>query len=214
MIRLLNIPLCVVSSGLPIDSTKRRQCISDRMVSLLQSYLKYTMNYECPQSGKIDLLKQHYRHVLPRSIDYCLLIDRLDLLFGLIYDLFSKDSIAHGIYLQSLESYILANRFDTISPIVLKDFINYYVENQSFNQLEQCLTRLDVSCLDLDQVIHLTRKYDLYTTLLHIYSEAFKDFTAILKEIFEKLEEDLANNNGKSFPMKNSILSRYFRHKL
>jgi hypothetical protein len=166
------------------------------MVSLLQSYLKYSLNNECPQSGKIELLKQHYRHILPRSIDYCLLIDRLDLLFGLIYDLFSKDSIAHGIYLQSLESYILANRFDTISPIVLKDFIHFYIENNHLNQLEQCLTRLDVSCLDLDQVTHLTRKYELYMTLLHIYSEAFKDFTTILKEIIEKLEDDFSKNNG------------------
>lgn len=168
------------------------------MVSLLQSYLKYTLNHECPQSGKIDLLKQHYRHVLPRSIDYCLLIGRLDLLFGLIYDLFSKDSVAHGIYLQSLESYILADRFDTISPAVLKDFINYSVENNHLNQLEQCLNRLDVSCLDLDQVIQVTRKHNLYMTLLHVYSEAFKDFTTVLKEILEKLEDDFATNNGKS----------------
>lgn len=167
------------------------------MVSLLHSYLKFSLNYECPQSGKVDLLKQHYRNVLPRSIDYCLLIDRLDLLFGFIYDLFSKDSIGHGIYLQSLEPYILSNRFDTISPIVLKDFINYYADHNYFNQLEQCLNRLDVSCLDLDQIIHLTRKHELYMTLLHIYSEAFKDFTTILKEIIEKLEDDFAKNNSK-----------------
>jgi hypothetical protein len=167
------------------------------MVSLLHAYLKFSLNYECPQSGKVDLLKQHYRNVLPRSIDYCLLIDRLDLLFGLIYDLFSKDSIAHGIYLQSLEPYILTNRFDTISPIVLKDFINYFIDNNYFNQLEQCLNRLDVLCLDLDQIINITRKYELYMTLLHIHSEALKDFTTILREIIEKLEDDFARNNGK-----------------
>jgi hypothetical protein len=34
-------------------------------------------------------------------------------------------------------------------------------------------------------------------TLLHIYSEAFKDFTTILKEIIEKLEDDFVKNNGK-----------------
>ncbi len=195
-------------TGLPIDRIKRRQCISDRMVSLLHSYLKYSLNYQCPQSGKIDLLKQHYRNILPRSIDYCLLIDRLDLLFGLIYDIFSKDSIAHGIYLQCLEPYILTNRFDTISPNVLKDFINYYIDNNYLNQLEQCLNRLDVSCLDLEQVINITRKYELYMTLLHIYSEAFKDFTTILKEIIEKLEDDFAQNNGKLF------LHQFIKHNL
>ncbi|CAF3743236.1 unnamed protein product [Adineta steineri] len=193
-------------TGLPIDPIKRRQCISDRMVSLLHSYLKYSLNYECPQSGKIELLKQHYRNVLPRSIDYCLLIDRLDLLFGLIYDLFSKDSIAHGIYLQCLEPYILTNRFDTISPIVLKDFIIYYIENNHLNQLENCLNRLDVSCLDLDQVIQLTRKHELYMTLLHIYSEAFKDFTTILKEIIEKLEDDYNQHNGTHFSQKMTLI--------
>ena len=165
------------------------------MESLLHAYLKHSLNNECPQSGKIDLLKQHYRNVLPRSIDYCLLLDRLDLLFGLIYDLFSKDCIAQGIYLQCLEPYILKNRFDTISPIVLKDFINYYIDNEYFNQLEQCLNRLDVTCLDIDQLIQITRKHGLYMTLLHIYSEAFKDFTTILKEIIEKLEEDFTAQN-------------------
>jgi len=193
-------------TGLPIDPVKRSQCISDRMVSLLHSYLKLALNYECPQSGKVELLKQHYRHVLPRSIDYCLLIDRLDLLFGLIYDLFSKDSIAHGIYLQSLEPYIVNNRFDAISPGVLKDFITFYVENHWFHQLEQCLNRLDVSCLDLNQVIHLTRKHDLYMTLLHIYSEAFRDFTSILKEIVEKLEDDFIRNNGTGYSPKMMLI--------
>ena len=167
------------------------------MISLLHGYLKYALNDECPQSGNIDLLKQHYRNVLPRSIDYCLLLDRLDLLFGLIYDLFSKDSIAHGIYLQCLEPYILKNRFDTISPVVLKDFIHYYIDNKSFTQLEQCLNRLDVSCLDIEQIIQITRKHELYMTLLHIHSEAFKDFTTILKEIIEKLEDDFASSEGK-----------------
>lgn len=168
------------------------------MISLLHTYLKYALNEECPQSGKIDLLKQHYRNVLPRSIDYCLLLDRLDLLFGLIYDLFSKDSIAHGIYLQCLEPYILKNRFDTISPLVLRDFIHYYIDNNNFTQLEQCLNRLDVSCLDIDHIIQITRKHELYMTLLHIRSEAFKDFTTILKEIIEKLEDDFTSHEGES----------------
>ncbi|CAF3090658.1 unnamed protein product [Rotaria socialis] len=193
-------------TGLPIDPVKRRQCISERMVSLLQAYLKYSLNYECPQSGTIDLLKQHYRNVLPRSIDYCLLIDRLDLLFGLIYEIFSKDSIAHGIYLQCLEPYILKNRFDTMSPMVLNDFINYYVENNHLNQLEHCLNRLDVSSLDIDQIIQITRKHNLYMTLLRIYSEAFKDFTAILKEIIEKLEYDIAENNGTCYSAKMTLI--------
>ena len=167
------------------------------MVSLLNGYLKSSLNNECPRSGKIDLLIQHYRNVLPRSIDYCLLIDRLDLLFGLIYDLFSKDSIAHGIYLQCLEPYILKNRFDTISPMVLRDFINYYIDNNHFNQLEQCLNRLDVSSLDLDHIIQISRKHNLYMTLLHVYSDAFKDFTTILREIIDKLEDDFTQNHGK-----------------
>lgn len=167
------------------------------MVSLLQSYLKYSFNQECPQSGSIELLKQHYRNVLPRSIDYCLLIDRLDLLFGLVHDIFVKDPVAHGIYLQCLEPYILKNRFDSISPVVLKEFVNYYVENNHLNQLENCLIRLDVSSLDIDQIIQIARTNELYTTLLRTYSEAFKDFTSILREIIEKLEDDWVANNGK-----------------
>ncbi|CAF3578806.1 unnamed protein product [Rotaria sordida] len=193
-------------TGLPIDPIKRRQCISDRMVSLLQAYLKFSLNQECPQSGNIDLLKQHYRNILPRSIDYCLLIDRLDLLFGLIYDIFSQDSIAHGIYLQCLEPYILKNRFDSISPMVLKDFINYYIDHNYLYQLEQCLNRLDVSSLDIEQIIQITRKHELYMTLLHIYSEGFKDFTTILKEIIEKLEDDFAQHNGTGFSTKMTVI--------
>ncbi|CAF1434336.1 unnamed protein product [Rotaria sordida] len=176
------------------------------MVSVLHAYLNYSLNNECPQSGKINLLKQHYRNVLPRSIDYYLLIDSLNLLFGVIYEFFSKDSIAHGIYLQSLEPYILTNRFDTILPTVLKDFINYCIDNNNLNQLEQCLDRLNVSCLDLDQIIEITRKYEVYMTLLHIYSKGFKDFTTILKEIIEKLEDIFIGNNGTSYSTKMTLI--------
>ncbi|CAF0865872.1 unnamed protein product [Didymodactylos carnosus] len=184
------------AKGLPIDQEKRHQCISDKMVSLLNSYLKLALNFDCPQHGKIDLLKQHYRKVLPRTIDYCLSMDRLGLLYGQIYDLFSKDSIAHGIYLQCLEPYILKGRFDSIAPVIMKEFVNYYVEQGYFHQLEQCLSRIEVSCLDINQILHVARKYDLYQTLLHIYSEAFRDFTTIFKEIMEKLEDSFVENNG------------------
>lgn len=182
---------------MPLDVEKRRQVVSERMVSLLQGYLKFSLNEVFPQSGATEVLTEHYRKILPRSIDYCILLDRLDLCFGLIYDLFSSDSIAHGIYLQCLEPYIMKNRFETISPVVLKDFINYYAENKYFNQLEQCLNRLDVSCLDIEQVITLTRKHDLYMTLFHLYSEAFKDFRTILQEVIERLEQEFAKNGLK-----------------
>ena len=197
--------LCYIS-GLPIDPEKRRQSIAERMVSLLQAYLKYSLSEDCFQTGKIELLKQHYRNILPRSINYCLLLDRLDLCFGLIYDIFSRDPIAHGIYLQCLEPYIMSNRFEKLAPNVLRDFINFYVENNHFNQLEQCLNRLDMSCLDIEQTVTITRKHDLYMTLLHLYSEAFKDFRTILQEIIEKLEDDFIQNGGKLIFLSSDIV--------
>ncbi|CAF4552020.1 unnamed protein product, partial [Didymodactylos carnosus] len=39
------------AKGLPIDQEKRHQCISDKMVSLLNSYLKLALNFDCPQHG-------------------------------------------------------------------------------------------------------------------------------------------------------------------
>ena len=43
-----------------------------------------------------------------------------------IYQRFKDDYIAHGVFLECLEPYIVKDQLDNVSPEVLKDFVEHY----------------------------------------------------------------------------------------
>lgn len=43
-----------------------------------------------------------------------------------IYERFKADCIAHTVFLECLEPYILDERLKTLSPLVMQDFVKHY----------------------------------------------------------------------------------------
>lgn len=43
-----------------------------------------------------------------------------------IYERFRADCIAHSVFLECLEPYILDDKLKTISPVVMQDFVKHY----------------------------------------------------------------------------------------
>lgn len=85
-------------------------------------------------------------------VDNCLLVKQTDFLFGRLYDLFSMDSIAHAVYLESLEPYILDDTLTTVTPSIMKDFVDHYEKRGALQAVESCIVHMDVASLDIHQV--------------------------------------------------------------
>jgi vacuolar protein sorting-associated protein 8 len=81
-----------------------------------------------------------------------LLVKRTDFLFGRLYDRFSADAIAKAMYLESLEPYILNDTLTSITPIVMKDFVDHYEQRGALTAVEACIIHLDVASIDIHQV--------------------------------------------------------------
>ncbi|XP_024000847.1 vacuolar protein sorting-associated protein 8 homolog [Salvelinus sp. IW2-2015] len=51
------------------------------MVEILFQYVERSVK-KCPEHGKIQVMEQHFQDMVPVMVDYCLLLQRTDLLFN------------------------------------------------------------------------------------------------------------------------------------
>lgn len=90
--------------------------------------------------------------VVTSCVDHCLLVRRTDFLFGVLYEYFSADSVAKATYLECLEPYILNDTLTSVTPVVMKDFVEHYESRGSLTAVEACVTHMDIASLDIHQV--------------------------------------------------------------
>ncbi|RXN00353.1 Vacuolar protein sorting-associated protein 8-like [Acipenser ruthenus] len=109
-----------------------------------------------------------------------------DLLFGEVYDKLNHNAVALGVLFECLEPYILADRLKDITPLVVKELVVYYENGGMLDALESLITHLDITTLDLHQIVLLTRKYKLFDALIYVYNKGMNDFITPI-EVFSCL---------------------------
>lgn len=65
-----------------------------------------------------------------------------------------------------------------------------YLENKDTQSLENVLLSLDVSCLDLHQVLKLCKKLKLFNAWIHVTTKTLKDYISPLIEFLHLLTPD------------------------
>lgn len=75
-----------------------------------------------------------------------------DLLFNQIYSRLVENSVAKGVFLESLEPYILSERIGCLTAPVMRDLLSYFQENGMMESVEGCLVHMDITNLDIQQV--------------------------------------------------------------
>ncbi|CAH1788234.1 unnamed protein product, partial [Owenia fusiformis] len=173
--------------GLAGNIQRRKVVVAEKMLQLLHDFVDRSMTTDCPQRGSIQELESHYLDVVPVCVDYCLNLDRMDILFGEIYEKFSADMIAHGFFLECLEPYILSDRLVFITPVVMKDFVNHYEQKGMLQDVEACIVHLDIASLDIHQVVILCWSHGLYDAILYVYNKGMNDYTTPLEELLRLL---------------------------
>ena len=110
------------------------------------------------------------------SIEFCVAIEKIDYLFGTIYPIFKDLGAAESIFLVLLEPYILNDCIRFLSPELMKAFVNLYGQNKKLAEFEQCILHMDVTCLDLNQVVDLCRTNQLYSALIYVCNKGMYDY--------------------------------------
>lgn len=75
-----------------------------------------------------------------------------DLLFEQLYPQLVENTVAKGVFLESLESHIVADRLGHLPTPVMKDLLTHYQSSCMMDSLERCIVHLDITSLDIQQV--------------------------------------------------------------
>ncbi|GIY41646.1 vacuolar protein sorting-associated protein 8 homolog [Caerostris extrusa] len=116
-------------------------------------------------------------------------VEKKEFLFGKMYESFQADPLALGVFLESLEPYILDGRLKSITPQIVKEFVNYFAEKQLFDSLEACVVRLNIENLDIHQVMKLCWEHGLYDAIIYIYNHGMNDYVTPFEELMVNLQK-------------------------
>lgn len=75
-----------------------------------------------------------------------------DLLFNQLYTQLVENMVAKGVFLESLESYIVADHLGYLPTPIMKDLLSHYRSSGMMDSLERCIVHLDITSLDIQQV--------------------------------------------------------------
>ncbi|XP_054940214.1 vacuolar protein sorting-associated protein 8 homolog isoform X1 [Physeter macrocephalus] len=181
--------------GLSGDASKRKAVVADRMVEILFHYADRALK-KCPDQGKIQVMEQHFQDMVPVIVDYCLLLQRKDLLFSQVYDKLSENSVAKGVFLECLEPYILSDKLVGITPQVMKDLIVHFQDKKLMENVEALIVHMDITSLDIQQVVLLCWENRLYDAMIYVYNRGMNEFISPMEKLFRVIAPPL--NAGKT----------------
>lgn len=121
------------------------------------------------------------------------------------YEKFSQFSdISQWAFLRSLSNQILDGKLSYVNPAIVKELVGQFAERKRFVDLEGMIVRLDITCLDIHQVMTLCWKQGLYDAIIYIHNRAFNEYVAPLEQFLEKLQAGIAS--GKPLTDKEILL--------
>ncbi|XP_066544488.1 vacuolar protein sorting-associated protein 8 homolog isoform X2 [Amia ocellicauda] len=166
------------------EPSKRKGIVADKMVEILCQYADRSLK-KCPEQGKIQVMEQHFQDMVPVMVDYCLLLQRTDLLFNQIYNKLVENSVARGVFLECLEPYILSDRLSGLTALVMKDLLAHFQENGMMDSVENCLVHMDITSLDIQQVVKLCWDNQLYDAMIYVYNSGMNDYISPMEKLFQ-----------------------------
>uniref|UniRef100_A0A671L6X6 Vacuolar protein sorting-associated protein 8 homolog n=1 Tax=Sinocyclocheilus anshuiensis TaxID=1608454 RepID=A0A671L6X6_9TELE len=156
------------------------------MVEILLQYVDRSLK-KCPEQGKIQAMEQHFQDMVPVTVDYCLLLQRTDLLFNQIYPRLVENSVARGVFLESLEPYILSERIGCLTAPVMRDLLSYFQENGMMDSVEGCLVHMDITNLDIQQVVQMCWDNQLYDAMIYVFNSGMNDYISPMEKLFQAI---------------------------
>uniref|UniRef100_A0A8D0A3F3 VPS8 subunit of CORVET complex n=1 Tax=Sander lucioperca TaxID=283035 RepID=A0A8D0A3F3_SANLU len=180
--------------GLFGDPVKRKGVVGDKMVEILFQFAEHALK-KCPEQGKIQVMEQHFHDVVPVLVDYCLLLKRTDLMFNQLYSRLVENTVAKGVFLESLESYIVADRLGHLTTPIMKDLLAHYHGNGMMDSLERCIVHLDVTSLDIQQVVQVCWENQLYDAMIYVFNSSMNDYITPMEVSASPKDEEVVMGN-------------------
>ncbi|KAK2552517.1 Vacuolar protein sorting-associated protein 8-like protein [Acropora cervicornis] len=197
------------SDGLAGNKEQKTAEIAAQIEELLLAFVDITVFVSCPKTKDVEELKTYFKEMVPVFIKYCIAIKNMDLLFREIYDKFCEDPVGKVVFLESLEPHILSDKLTSLSPIVMKEFIEHYQQQNKLREVESCLMHLDVTNLDIHQMVKLCWAHGLFDAIFYVYNRGMHDYTTPLEDLINVLKNTVQSGQlvlGSDLSLGNKLL--------
>nr|XP_015210004.1 PREDICTED: vacuolar protein sorting-associated protein 8 homolog [Lepisosteus oculatus] len=168
--------------GLPGGKQKKKAAVAKKVADILLDYLELCLR-RCPEQGKLQVMEQHFKEMIPLCATCCFKFNRIDLIFGEVYEKLNHNAVALGVLFECLEPHILSSKQNNIPPLVMKDMVGYYEEQGKVHVLDKLIPHLDIMTLDLHQIVNLSRTFKLCDSLIYVYNKGMNDYTTPIEEM-------------------------------
>jgi vacuolar protein sorting-associated protein 8 len=184
--------------GLPDDSTLRHALVQDRLLDIMSASLEYAIGRGLDAESVQE--KSHLEELATACFVACISMADTDFLFDVVYEWYERGSV-EGIFLETLELYILDGQIRSIPPTVVKGLINHFTSMAFDSRLEEMICHLDTATMDTDQITTLCKKHNLYDALIYVWNRALGDYITPLIDLLSLLVPSpqvgsLMNGNG------------------
>ncbi|KAM6502245.1 Golgi CORVET complex core vacuolar protein 8 domain containing protein [Amanita muscaria] len=184
-------------NGLPIDPKERRDVIAERMRGLMVASAQYAFSEErltddthvTPDHRGVDRTSL-FETLVTVSCRACIALDDFDFLYEGLFQSYDEAGIAR-IYLLYIQPFILDNSIRSVPPRITQRLIALHEEDGRPDQIERIIWHIDPACLDINQVIRLCQKYQLYDALVYVYTCALRDFVIPIVEFLGIIRQKL-----------------------
>lgn len=175
-----------VAVGLPEDDTLRHNLVQEKLSEMISASLRYTFSKDRISRQKNDDRRQ-LEELASACIKACIHMEDTDFLFEDVYTWY-QDGEVEGVFLESIEPFIVDDEISVMSPVVIKDLVGHYTARGLNARIEEMICHLDSRTMDIDQITTLCKKNHLYDALLYVWNQALNDYTTTLTDLLDLAE--------------------------
>lgn len=175
-----------VAVGLPEDDTLRHNLVQEKLSEMISASLRYTFSKDRIPRQKNDDRRQ-LEELASACIKACIHMKDTDFLFEDVYTWY-QDGEVEGVFLESIEPFIVDDEISVMSPVVIKDLVGHYTARGLNARIEEMICHLDSRTMDIDQITTICKKNHLYDALLYVWNQALNDYTTTLTDLLDLAE--------------------------
>ncbi|TDZ40271.1 Vacuolar protein sorting-associated protein 8-like protein [Colletotrichum spinosum] len=178
--------------GLPEDTATRHSMVRDKLMEIMRASLKYAFTQRQKDKSAAD--DNHLRELAEICFTACHSVGDIDFLFDEMYEWYD-DAGVEGIFLETMEPYILEKSITVVPPTVVKSTVSHYVTKGWESRLEEMIVHMDTRTLDLDQITLLCKQHSLYDALIYVWNQALGDYITPLIDLLTLLIPLMSNGD-------------------
>lgn len=170
--------------GLPENTEVRHTMVKDKLLELMSASLKYAFGQRQRDPEAVD--ESQLQELTETCFTACHSIGNIDFLFDEMYEWY-EDASVEGIFLETMETYILEKTISSVPPTVVKGMVAHFVGKGLESRLEEMICHMETATMDLDQVTGLCKQHGLYDALIYVWNQALDDYITPLIDLLTLL---------------------------